>query len=289
MALVAAAILPHGFPLIPALDNGLDSVAGLRRAMEAVGTQFAEAGVDTIVLAGPHGTRVEGAMAIVRTGRAAGSLTHGGNTVEMNIPIDFQFAKEIAEQATLDGIPVALTGFGGNRMDQSVSPMDWGAMGPLWFLGHHADRTGYGDVLASTPDDGLDGAPVVLITPGRGLNYETQIAFGRSLGKLFAESNRSIGFVASCDWSHVHAKSGPYGAHPIAVQMDETIQAAIRANDLASLKHLPTPDVEAAAIDGLWQTLILAGIQQRVPMQSTLLAYGIDGYYSMIVASFRPE
>lgn len=288
MPLVAAAILPHGFPMIPSMDNGVEDVQRLRQAMERVGEEFRDVGVDTIVLAGPHGTRAEGYMALVRTGRAAGSIEHDGKRVEMNVPIDHAFVDEIAAKATADGIPVACVGFGGNRVDQAVAPMDWGAMGPLWFLGHDQDRTGYGNVLAGTPD-GPEGPPVVLITPSRMLDRVTQVSFGRSLGRAFQESDRKVGFVASCDWSHVHAATGPYGAHPIARQMDDTIQIAIRANDLIGLQHLPQPDVEAAAIDGLCQCLILAGIQQRTPLRSELLAYGIDGYYSMIVASFMPE
>lgn len=288
MPLVAGAILPHGFPLIPALDNGLESVQHLRTAMERVGTIFHDVGVDTIVIVGPHGTRVDGAMAMVRTGRAAGILSHNGKSVEMNVPVDHALVDEIAFGAAEDAIPVALVGFGGNRMDQAVAPMDWGAMGPLWFLGHDQDRTGFGNVLAGAPA-GEQGPPVVLITPSRILDRETQIAFGRSLARVFQHSNKNVGFVASCDWSHVHDESGPYGLHPIARQMDDTIQIAIRGNDLTSLKYLPQPDVEAAAIDGLWQCLIMAGIQDRTPLRSELLSYGIDGYYSMIVASFMPE
>lgn len=288
MPLVAAAILPHGFSVIPAMDNGVEDVQHLRRAMERVGEEFRHVGVDTLVLAGPHGMRVEGAMAFVRTGRAAGSSIHADKSVEMNIPIDHEFVDELAAGTRSAGIPVALVGFGGNRIEQAIAPLDWGAMGPLWFLGHDHDRTGFGNVLAPAPPGG-EGPRVVLITPGRKLDRETQIDFGRALGDLFQNSDKSIGFVASCDWSHVHAEDGPYGAHPIAEIMDDTIQIAIRANDLVGLKNLPEADVEAAAIDGLWQCLILAGIQQRIPLRSELLSYGIDGYYSMIVASFMPE
>lgn len=57
MPLVAAAIMPHGFSVIPAMDNGVEDVQHLRKAMQRVGTEFADVDVDTLVLVGPHGTR----------------------------------------------------------------------------------------------------------------------------------------------------------------------------------------------------------------------------------------
>ena len=44
----------------------------------------------------------------------------------------------------------------------------------------------------------------------------------------------------------------------------------------------------AAAIDGLWQTLILAGIQEVTPLDAEFLTYEIGGYFGMIVAAYRP-
>ena len=50
----------------------------------------------------------------------------------------------------------------------------------------------------------------------------------------------------------------------------------------------PDDDVAAAAIDGLWQTLILAGIQEVTPLDVDVLTYEIGGYFGMIVAAYQP-
>ncbi len=48
--------------------------------------------------------------------------------------------------------------------------------------------------------------------------------------------------------------------------------------------------MEEAAIDGLWQTLILAGVLNRVPMRGEVLSYEAPPAYAtgMIVATFAP-
>ncbi len=287
MPLVAAAMMPHGWMLIPELSADAEGVMATRKAMEKVGRRFADAGVEAIVLVGPHGTRVEGAMCLMDVGRAAGTVPYKGASVEANVPCDRPLIAAIRDAADRDGIPVAAAGFGGNRSDQSVAPMDWGALVPLWFLGHDANVPGSGDVLSPAPDTDT-GPPVVLITPSRALDREMMVAFGRTLGHVFAADSRRIGFVASCDWAHTHSEDGPYGAHPKAAEVDGIVTAAVQANELHSLQSLPEEDVVAAAIDGLWQTLILAGIQDVTPCRAEFLSYEIGGYFGMIVAAYEP-
>jgi aromatic ring-opening dioxygenase LigB subunit len=287
MPLVAAAMMPHGFMLVPPVSEDAEGVIATRRAMEDVGRRFAGAGVEAVVLVGPHGTRVDGAMCVMDVGRAAGTLRYRGKVAEANIPCDRPLIAAIIAAGEEDGIPVAAAGFAGNRSDQSVAPMDWGAMVPLWFLGHDANTEGSGDVLAPRPErDG--GPPAVLITPSRSLDRETMVAFGRTLARVFASDPRPVAFIASCDWAHTHADSSPYGAHPKAAEVDGIVVDAVKANDLHSLISLPDEDVAAAAIDGLWQTLILAGIQEVTPLDAEFLTYEIGGYFGMIVAAYRP-
>jgi aromatic ring-opening dioxygenase LigB subunit len=287
MPLVAAAMMPHGFTLVPPLSPEGEGVIETRRAMEEIGRRFAAAGVEAVVLVGPHGTRVDGAMCVMDVGRAAGTLSLDGAVAEMNIPCDRPLIAAIRKATQVDGIPVAAAGFGGNRADQSVAPLDWGGLVPLWFLGHDANVAGSGNVLSPSPAE-ESGPTVVLITPARALDRETMVAFGRTLGRVIAEDPRRIGFVASCDWAHTHAEDGPYGAHPKAAEVDAIVVEAVKANDLQSLISLPDEDVASAAIDGLWQTLILSGVQEVTPCEVDFLSYQVAGYYGMIVAGYAP-
>ena len=287
MPLVAAAIMPHGFPLIPVLSEEADGAAATRRAMETVGERFGEAGVEAIVLAGPHGIRVDGAICVANVGRAAGTLNWNGRHVEMNVPCDRPLVEAIVAAGETDGIPIALAGYAGNRADQSVAPMDWGAMVPLWFTGHGRHHEGFGNVLAGAPEDDA-GPPVVLVTPSRLLPRETMRAFGRTLAGVCAGDERRIAFIASCDWGHTHAESGPYGYHPKAAEVDHAVLEALRANDPGRLIDLPEEDVRDAAIDGLWQVLMLAGIAEVTPLVGEVLSYEVPSYYGMIVAAYVP-
>jgi aromatic ring-opening dioxygenase LigB subunit len=285
MPLVAAAILPHGFPLIPVLSDDADGAMATRQALEQVGDRFAAAGVEAIVLAGPHGIRVDGFMCVADVGRAAGTLILRDRSVEMNVPCDRQLIEAIGQACKVRDIPVAMAGFGGNRADQSVAPMDWGAMTPLWFTGHDRHVPGHGNVLAGAPADD-SGPSTVLIVPSRSLPRQAMVDFGRALADVFARDDRKIGFIASCDWGHTHADDGPYGFHPKAAEVDARVLAAVRSNELLTLIDLPDRDVQDAAIDGLWQTLMLAGIQQVTPLGVEVLSYEVPAYYSMIVASY---
>lgn len=288
MPLAAAAIMPHGFSLIPELTDGLAGSLAVTAAMEEIGRRFLAAGVDVVVVVGPHGTRVAGAMCVMDVGRAAGTLSQGKRLVEMNVPCDPALIENILRASRSAGIPVAAAGFGGNRAEQSVAPLDWGALVPLWFVGHDENRSGSGSVLSPSPDKD-SGPPVVLITPARTLSRESMIAFGQMLAGVFAADVRRIGFIASCDWAHTHTKEGPYGSHPKAREVDARVVEAVTANDLHSLASLSEEDVAASAIDGLWQALILAGVQDFTPCEVDLLSYEVPSYFGMIVAAFMPE
>jgi aromatic ring-opening dioxygenase LigB subunit len=61
MPLVFAAIAPHGFPLIPDLSDDADGAIVTRAAMEELGRRAA-AEIESIVIAGPHGVCVDGAI-----------------------------------------------------------------------------------------------------------------------------------------------------------------------------------------------------------------------------------
>ena len=287
MPLVFAAIAPHGFSLIPELSDDAEGGLATRSAMEELGRRCAAARPDAIVIAGPHGVRVGGAISLADVARAAGSLSWRGRTIEMNVPVDGSMTDRVAAAARDRGVPVAMVGYAGNRRDQSVLPLDWGAMVPLWFLGHGRDLVGIGHVLAPLPpEDG--GPPTVIATPSRSLPRSIMVEFGRAVAEAAGSDERRVAFVASCDWAHTHRSDGPYGFHPAAARIDRAVTEAVRAGDLRRLIDLDEQEIQDAAIDGLWQVLMLAGALEVVPMRHDLLSYEAPTYYGMLVAAYEP-
>ena len=285
MPLVFAAVAPHGFPIIPALSDDAEGALATRAAMAELGRRSAAAGVEVLVIAGPHGIRVDGTVCLADTARAAGALAWKDRRVELNVPLDGPLTTAVAAAARSVGVPVALAGFAGNRRDQSTVPLDWGLLTPLWFLGHGENMTGHGDVLAEPPAADI-GPPVVIVTPSRTLPRAMLVAFGRAVAEAAEADGRRVGLVASCDWGHAHRADGPYGFHPKAAEVDARVVEAIGAGEPLRLLDLSDDDAAAAAIDGLWQTLVLGGVLERVPMRAEVLCYEAPSYYGMLTAVF---
>lgn len=284
--LVFACVVPHGFPIIPELSEDAEGALATRAAMQKVGRRCAAARPDVLVVATPHGTRVDGTICLASVGRGAGILRWHGRQVEMNVPVDGALTDGIAERARGRGVPMAMAGFAGNRRDQSVIPLDWGVITPLWFLGHGRNMIGSGDVLAPALEDA--GPPVVIAAPSRLLPRTAMVEFGKAIAEAVADDGRRVAFVASCDWGHRHKESGPYGYHPAAAEVDAKVVAAIKENDPGRLIDLTDEEVRNAAIDGLWQLLMLAGAMTHTPMRGELLSYEAPSYYGMIVAAYEP-
>jgi aromatic ring-opening dioxygenase LigB subunit len=287
MPLVFAAIAPHGFPLIPDLSDDAGGALATRAAMEELGRRAVAAGVEALVIAGPHGVRVDGAICLADTARAAGTLAWQGRHVELNVPVDGPLTDAIVATARERRIPIALAGYGGNRREQSVLPLDWGILTPLWFLGHSQNMRGHGDVLADPPAADI-GPSAVIVTPSRSLPRETLVDFGRVVAEVSATELRRIAFIASCDWGHAHAATGPYGFHSESAAVDAEIVAAVQANHLLRLIDLDEGRASDAAIDGLWQALMLGGVLDVTPMNSEFLSYEAPTYYGMLVAVWAP-
>ncbi|GAC1355606.1 MAG: hypothetical protein NVSMB42_14080 [Herpetosiphon sp.] len=283
MTLVFACIAPHGYSVIPELCGGGTDGQPTRDAMAELSRRCLATAPEVLVVATPHGTRVDGAIALAGGARAAGTLRWDGRQVEMNVPLDDGLTDSIVRASRELDVPVATISCGGNLRYQSANWLDWGALVPLWFLGYGQNMHGYGDPAAGVPT-GVEGPRVVIAAPSRSLPRSAMVAFGRAIAAAAEADQRRIGFVASCDWAHTHAASGPYGFHPAAAEADGMVVAALRHNRPGDLLGMPDDLVANAAIDGLWQTLMLAGVLERVPMQGEVLSYEAPSYYGMIVA-----
>ncbi|HYO30261.1 MAG TPA: aromatic ring-opening dioxygenase subunit LigB [Thermomicrobiales bacterium] len=282
---VCAAIMPHGFSLIPQLSDDAEGGLRTREALREVGRRFAAAAPEVIVVATPHGFRVPGAVCVADAGRGAGTLSWRGRQVEQNVPLDRRFVAALARAAERHDLPLVLHGYAGEGAE-AVVPLDWGAMVPLWFLGHGRNLPGSGHVLADPPE--RDEAPaVVVVSPSPSVPPESLVRFGRAIVEAAAEDGRRAAYVASCDWSHTHRADGPYGYHPQAAEVDTAVCTAVRSGRLADLAALDSAADDAAVVDGVPQALVLAGVVEESSLAGEVLTYEAPTYYGMLVAAYR--
>jgi aromatic ring-opening dioxygenase LigB subunit len=285
--IVYGCVVPHGWNLIPEIEEDGGAPEN-RAAMEQVGRRMAELGVEVIVLATPHNVRVDDAITMANVARGAGLISEDGKTVEINVPVDGKLTDAIAEEARGRGLPIALVGYAGNQRSESAMPLDWGTMVPLWFMGHGRNMVGHGTAISPIPDEDI-GPPVIIVNPSRFLPREMLVQFGEAVADAAAKDGRKVAFVASCDWAHAHAGSR-YGATPEAAEVDAIVVEALKAGDLGRLIDLDPEKARLAAIDGLWQALMLAGVMNKVPMSGELVCYEVVEKYSvsMLVATYEP-
>ena len=274
--LVFACIAPHGSEVIEELARDAAQMAATRRAMEELGRRAAEAQPETMVVITPHGVRVEGAVCVMTTERAVGVLEEKEwpGRVEVDMRVDTELGQRIADLAGGEhGVPVATAIYGASSGDGCFTPLDWGAVVPLWFLG----------ARWPTPP------AVVSITPSRAVSLKQLYEFGRAVARAAEESGRRVALVASADWGHAHNADGPYGFDPASAEYDRMIVETVREDKLESLLDADLDFADGAKVDGLWQAVMLAGALRDAPMRGELLSYEAPTYFGMLVAAYSPR
>ena len=261
MPIVAGAVAPHGFPIIPELSEDAEGALTTRASMQQMQREFAAAKPDVVVISTPHGFRVNGFISIADCARGAGAMALGDRKVEMNVPFDLRLADAIVERARAAEIPVAQVGYGGSNRTQSIMPLDWGTMTPLWFAGQDRNLPGKGHVLAALldglPED--EGPAAVVVQPSRLLPKEVNIAFGKAVAEAAEADERRIAFIASCDWAHRHDPNHANGYHPDAKRVADAVVEAIKDDDIPGLLKVHGKTIANAAIVSCWQLLLLEG------------------------------
>ncbi len=272
--LVFACIAPHGSEVIAELAGGFVSrSAATRSAMEELGRRMADAQPETVVVITPHGVRVAGAVCVMTTERAIGVLEgEGGHGhIEIDMAVDRVLGQAIAERATgVYGVPTATVIYGASGGDGCYTPLDWGAVVPLWFLG----------ARWPTPPATLS------ITPSRAMTLQQLYNFGTSIAEAATESGRRVALVASADWGHAHDADGPYGFDPASAEFDAMVAETVKANTLDTLLGVDIDFADRAKVDGLWQAVMLAGALHHTPMRGELLSYEAPTYFGMLVAAY---
>jgi aromatic ring-opening dioxygenase LigB subunit len=268
MSLIYACIAPHAGDLIPETVPDPSLVKQTRDAMVEMGTHLQALRPDVVVIANPHGFRVQNAMSISIAERAVADWSPG---VKLEFEMDPALANAIADRAEKMSVPVVRYIYGASGGPECFIPLDWGAVVPLYFMGHHFNPK----------------PKLVHLSPMRRLPFGTHYEFGRAIGRVIQESTQRIAFIASADQGHAHSAEGPYGFDPAAAQYDAWMQEVIRSGDLDVLLSADPELVENGKPDSLWPSLILAGVLKENPMTARLLSYEVDVYFGILCAEFQ--
>ena len=272
--LVYAAIAPHGTSAIPGATGPEEDARArtTQASMAELQRRFESARPDTVVVLTPHNVHVEGAMAVVTAGSMAGDLAQwGAPGLTLKATVDRELADQVKAAIKAAGIPVVGISYGGNNPSESVHPMDWAVLIPLWFMGGRSDPA----------------LPVVVVSPARDLTPEAHVAAGRAIAAAAAASGKRVALVASCDHGHGHLKDGPYGLRPESAVFDDRVVEVLKADRLGELVKFDVDLVKAAAADSWWQMLMLAGAVEK-GWKGEFLSYEHPTYFGMVCASYEP-
>lgn len=268
MTLIYACIAPHAGDLIPATVEDENKVIQTRQAMQSMGAKLEVLAPDVIILVNPHGFRVENAMSISIAERARAAWSAN---IKLDFEIDVELAHSIANKATEMNVPVVRYIYGASGGPDCFIPLDWGAVVPLYFMGHRFERK----------------PKIVHMSPTRALPFKTHYDFGRAVGCVLKETDKRIALIASADQGHAHNVNGPYGYDPASAEYDKWMQETIHSNRLDNLLLAHAELVENGKPDSLWPTLILAGALKENPMQVRVLSYEVNVYFGILCAEFQ--
>ncbi len=268
-------IAPHGdLAIAECCDDDTRSLAlETQRAMDEMGKRVAATGPDAVVVVTPHNVHVEGHMAVLTSSALFGVLDEAANPLELQATVDRDLAVAIHRGMNAAGVPTVAVSFGGNVATEAVSPLDWGALVPIWHIHRHAPEL-----------------PVVVVAPAREFDAATHVRAGAAIVAGARRLGRRIAFVASADQGHGHSEDGRYGFHPESAAFDARVVEIVKRGPLEELCRFERDDVAAARADSWWQMVMLHGALEEdggrfVP---DFLAYEAPTYYGMLTALFEP-
>jgi aromatic ring-opening dioxygenase LigB subunit len=272
MGIVYACVAPHGSEVIPELaGDNLEAFGKTRRGMEDLAEQMKKYNPHTIVIATPHGLRLDHTIGVVTTEYSEGSLKEKGKTVRARFKCNRQLAQKILQEARKAWLPVVGVNYGTSEGPASCMQMDWGTLIPLWFFGARERKR----------------PRIVIVTPSREIPLTQMVDFGKIIAEAAEASTRKVAFVASADQGHAHNKEGPYGFNPASKEYDELVAKAVKENNLKQLLTLDPAFVEDAKPDSLWQMAILAGLLEKINMKGRFVSYQAPTYFGLLCASFE--
>ncbi|NCQ27726.1 MAG: hypothetical protein GW802_09880 [Armatimonadetes bacterium] len=209
--------------------------------------------------------RGKGTLSVGVAAHAGGAMGH----VREQFQCDESLARAILETGGAGSFPVAE-----DPGKHGELPLVGGALMPLWFT------------LRPLP---LPRPRLVVIAPSPAMPRETLVRFGGLLAEVARDSGKRLALIASADHGHTHDPNHQrFGYSSASAQYDALYCEAVTANRLDRLLDISEKMLVDSWSDSLWQTLVLAGALNAVPMDVDFLSYAVPSYYGMVVAVYEP-
>jgi len=270
---VLAGLTPHPPVIVPEIGRDrLGEVGATVRAVREWAARIARAAPDALVVVGPHGPALRGAVPVVRCPLVRGSFAAFGEPrVTIEWPCDLELAGAVLEAAADEGVSAVGLDEAGVRRNQGTPGLDHGTMVPLYFLREAKVR-----------------APLVQVGLAL-LPYRDLFRFGTAVAAAARTAGRRAVVIASGDLSHRLIPGAPAGYHPRGKEFDRELVAALGRADAQALFSLDPDLIEAAGECGLRPAFVLLGSLAGRRVTAEVLSYEGPFGVGYAVISLEPE
>jgi AmmeMemoRadiSam system protein A len=270
---VLAGLTPHPPVIVPEIGRDrLGEVGATVRAVRKWAAAVARAAPDAVVVVGPHGPALRGAVPVVRCPLVRGSFAAFGEPrVTIEWPCDLELAGAVLDAAAGEGVSAVGLDEAGVRRNQGTPELDHGTMVPLYFLREAKVR-----------------APLVQLGLAL-LPYRDLFRFGTAVAAAARAAGRRAVVIASGDLSHRLIPGAPAGYHPRGKEFDRELVAALGHADAQALFSLDPDLIEAAGECGLRPAFVLLGSLAGRRVTAEVLSYEGPFGVGYAVISLEPE
>lgn len=231
-------------------EVGRESIAAVRQSIEAM-TELSErliaSGAETVILISPHAPLEIDSFVAYEGPEVYGDFAnfHAPET-SVSAPLDRELLAAITVSAKCENFRISTL---------PDTDLDHGTSVPLYFLLRN----------------GWQGKVVALGYSF--LSNDDHIRFGRCIKKAIDLLGRPAGFIASGDLSHRLAPHAPAGFNPNAHVFDETVVAALRANDPQAIVDVDFSLRKLAGECGFRSMLVAIGAGTGLPLACEVMNY----------------
>lgn len=246
--LVFSGIAPHPPIMVP--EVGRESIAGVRHSIAAM-TELTErliaSGAESVILISPHAPLEADSFVAYEGPEVYGDFAnfHAPET-GVSAPVDDELLAAIADAAAVDGYGIS---------SLADCDLDHGTAVPLYFLLRN----------------GWQGKVVALGYSF--LSNEDHLRFGACIKRAVDAVGRPVGFIASGDLSHRLAPHAPAGFNRNAHVFDESVVAALHANNPQAIVEIDHNLRKLAGECGYRSMLVAIGASSGLSLSCDVMNY----------------